>query len=126
MAVTYQLILGPAARRVSGDLARADQQLLTEALANELAGGPNETNRYEFELRFDYDGPLVYPSKRIRVVYSAIPLSFCAYTAVYRALTADELRRLNGETARTSGIPVFYVLDILPAEAAFSRPRLVP
>lgn len=103
-----------------GDLAAEDRQRLTEALATELAEGPNESNRFDFELSLDYDGPHDYPSGRR---YSAIPLSFCGYTAVYRMLTAEEVRRQDGETAWRPGIPVCYVFDVLPAEAAFSRPR---
>lgn len=124
MAVTYQLILGPAARRFIGHLAGLDQQQLTGALRTELADGPNESVRFEFVAPFDYDRADAYPGGGRQEVYAAIPLSFCAYTAVYRELTGDEVQRLDGELAQaTGGIPVFYVFCILPAEAAFSRPR---
>jgi hypothetical protein len=55
------------------------------------------------------------------VVYTATPLSFQAYTVVHRALTKDELDRLAEEQDRSTHDCGRYVIDILPAELAFTR-----
>lgn len=116
----YEVTLGPAAERA---IMRARYpRELAAALRTELVDGPNAHNQVEFG--FDNDGNTVYPGVPGRVVYTAVPLSFNAYTAVYRPMAKDELDRLADELGRAVADCGFYVVDILSAESSFSRPRL--
>jgi len=122
----YEVALGPAAiRTVRSLLDQDDQDELDYALRAELMDGPNADK----ELRFDSAGNArVYidPGVPSSVVYTATPLSFDAYTAVHRPMTADELTRVSKEQGRQTAGCGFYVVDILPAESAFTRgPRRV-
>jgi hypothetical protein len=120
----YEVILGPAAIRIVLGLRDPDDRKeLAYALRTELTGGPNADK----ELRFDSDGnapDYVVPGLPSGHVYTAIPLSFNGYTALYRRLTEGELRRLRREQGRpVSRFGGFYVFDLLSAGSAFGRPR---
>jgi hypothetical protein len=119
MAVPYEVILGPAALRLL--LSLTDSRRLADALAVELASGPNANK----ELRFDGDAQVwLHPAIADNAIYTATPLSVDGYTALHRRLSANELERLRHERGVVAEVGV-YVIDILPAEAAFSRrPRL--
>jgi hypothetical protein len=55
------------------------------------------------------------------VIYTASPLSFDGYTAIHRRLTKEELKRLRHDKRPSTAEQGVYVIDILPAESAFSR-----
>jgi len=115
-------VLGPAAERLMGRMESQDQKGLAEALRTELADGPNALS----ELTFD-EGAQIWlsPQQSDSQTYTATPLSFDAYTAVHRRMAKKELQRLARQRARPAADAGFYVVDFLPAEAAFSRrPRL--
>jgi hypothetical protein len=115
----YEITLGPPAIRTVVSLpAPADRKELAAALRTELIDGPNAHN----ELRFD-EALRVYPDRGAgpgKAVYTATPLSFAGYTAVHRRLAREELRRLR-EQGRPTASQGVYVIDILPAESAFTR-----
>ena len=113
----YEVALAPAAIRLFRRL--RIQPALAEALETELANGPNNGN----EIRFDsYVRGGVYPgASQDDVFYTATPLSYAGYTAVHRPMTEDEIERLRREQGRAMARQGFYVIDILPAESAFSR-----
>ena len=115
----YEVALAPAAIRLLRRLQNPDQRQLAEALQTELANGPNNGN----EIRFDsYVHGGVYPgASQDDVFYTATPLSYAGYTAVHRPMTEDEIERLRREQGRAMARQGFYVIDILPAESAFSR-----
>ena len=115
----YEVALAPAAIRLFQRLKNLDQRQLAEALQTELANGPNNGN----EIRFDsYVRGSVDPGAgQDDVFYTATPLSYAGYTAVHRPMTEDEIQRLRREQGRTMALQGFYVIDILPAESAFSR-----
>jgi hypothetical protein len=116
----YEVTLGPAAERV---IMRARYpRMLAAALRTELIDGPNAHNRVEFG--FDDDGNTVYPGVPGGVVYTAVPLSFNAYTALYRPMAKEELDRLTDELGRPVADRGCYIVDVLSAESSFSRPRL--
>jgi hypothetical protein len=119
-AGAYEVVLGPAAiRTILGLPEPGERKQLAAALRIELSNGPNARYEYTFESdRRSYSDRGAGPQP---VTYKAIPLSFAAYTAVYRPLTADELRRLKQEQGRSVARRGFYVADILPAESAFTR-----
>jgi hypothetical protein len=122
----YEVVLGPAAIRAIVGLADpGDRKELAAALRTELMNGPNARS----EFRFDSDVQ-AFPGRAAggaRVVYTATPLSFDGYTAVHRGLSRQELRRLRQEKRQSTANQGVYVIDILPAESAFSRtiPRSV-
>ncbi len=122
MCGTYEVVLGPAAERMMRGMESQDQKRLAEVLRTELADGPNARS----ELTFDGSAHFwLSPHSADGQTYTATPLSFNAYTAVHRPLAARDLQRLERERARPAADAGFYVVDILPAEAAFSRrPRL--
>lgn len=116
----YEVVLGPAAIRVIIGLPDpCDRKDLAAALRTELMNGPNVDKEYKFDTAVQ----AVYGRRRSlgRVIYTATPLSFDGYTAVYRRMTREELRRLHREKDPRTGSSGFYVIDILPAESAFSR-----
>lgn len=124
MRATYEVTLGPSAIRVVLGLpSLQDRKELADALRTELVDGPNADK----ELRFDSDGNAqTDPRVPSRVVYTATPLSFDAYTALHRPMTGGELSRLRREKGRPVAGRGFYVLDILSAESGFTRgPRLL-
>jgi hypothetical protein len=116
----YEITLGPAAIRTMLELRDpGSRRNLANALKAELMNGPN--SRVEF--RFDPDGGEAY-ADRTRpggIIYTATPLSFNGYTALHRPMKAGELRRLRNEQGRAVAVSGFYVVDILPAESAFSH-----
>jgi hypothetical protein len=117
----YEVVLGPAAARALLGLDLMDRKELADALGQELAGGPNADK--EHQLQIDRNGP-VYddPGVPDGGEYRATPLSFGGYVAVHRCLTGKELGRLRWERIGFSVADHgFYVADILPANAAFSR-----
>jgi hypothetical protein len=116
----YEVALGPAAIRARESLFDpADWDDLEYALRTELVDGPNAGK----ESSFDREGQPVseHSADSGDVVYTATPLSFQAYTVVHRALTKDELDRLAEEQGRSTHDCGRYVIDILPAELAFTR-----
>lgn len=117
----YEVTLGPAAVRVLRSL--GDSLELAGSLRVELIDGPNAGKQFEFE--FTNGRNAGYAHVRAGVPYTAVPLSFNGYTAVCRPMTGEELRRLREEQARPVAARGIYVLDILPAESAFSRPRTI-
>jgi hypothetical protein len=121
MAATYEVTLGPAAVRAMRSLRDPhDQKELADALRTELADGPNAGK----EVRCDCYGNVqaaVEPCTLRGVIYTATPLSFNAYTAFHRPMTTGELRRLMREQRRPAAERGFHVIDILAAEAGFSR-----
>ena len=129
-SVVYQpgeeITLGPAAIRVLlGFSDQSSRKGLASALRTELVDGPNADK----EIRFDSNiTSQVYANPRtpVGMVYTATPLSFEGYTAIHRRMNREELRRLRREQGRSVGSHGFYVVDILPAESAFTRagPRL--
>jgi hypothetical protein len=116
----YEVTLGPAAERAMTGLGCPRE--LVACLQTELLDGPNAHN--QVEIWFDDEGNAVYPEVPGGVRYTALPLSFNGYTALHRPMTKDELVRLENEQDRLVADRGCYVVDILPAEAAFSRPRL--
>ncbi len=119
----YAVTLGPAAVRTIEGLPDLDRRKLASALRTELANGPNTVKEITFDssVRTDVD-PGASPDK---VFYTATPLSFAGYTAVHRPMTGEEIERLRLEQGHSMATWGFYVIDILPAESAFSRPRLI-
>ena len=122
MRGTYEVVLGPPAERVMRALDDHGRKRLADVLCTELAEGPN----CDKELSFDASDQLWTGSRQTgEPVYTATPLSFDAFTALHRPLKAQELLRLARELGRPVADAGFYVVDILPAESAFSRrPRL--
>ena len=122
----YEVVLGPPAiRTVLGLPDPGERKELADALRTELMNGPNTHNEYTFDSDVRaYSDRGAGPG---RAVYTATPLSFAGYTAVHRPLTSEELRRLRREQGASTDALGFYVIDILPAESAFTRtvPRLV-
>jgi hypothetical protein len=122
---SYEVALGPAAIRTVLSLPDPDErERLADALQTELINGPNAHN----ELRFDSD-VRVYSDRAAgqgTAVYTATTLSFAGYTAVHRHMTSEELRQLRQEQGCSTASRGLYVIDILPAESAFTRtvPRL--
>ena len=119
MTAEYDVVLGPAAVRAIQDLrdetARAE---LAAALRSELLQGPNAAIEVEFRLDSDaHEAP--------DRAYKATPLSFGGYTAIHRRLTQDELWLTGQERNHAAADCLLYVVDIVPAESAFMRPRLV-
>jgi hypothetical protein len=115
----YEVILGPAAERAFKELGTSSgRAMLKTALQTELIDGPNAAYRHEFEIGSDYN-----KNPYRGLAYSALPLSFGGYTAVYRSMSSEELMRLKVEQGRSVSDCGFYVADILPAESAFSRPK---
>lgn len=119
MSDTYEVTLAPAAARMIRSL--PDPEKLAYSLSIEFVGGPNADK----ELRFDGNAQVCMgPVVSCGAIYTATPLSFDGYTALYRPMTRKELRRLERERGRLVTCRGFYVLDILPAESAFiRRPR---
>jgi hypothetical protein len=120
--VTYEVTLGPAAKRfVLGMRDAGDRKELADALRTELAAGPNADKEFQFDsagdARLGAD-----PGAPAAAVYTAIPLSFSGYTAIHRPMTKDELRRLRQEQGQhAASRQGFFVIDILPAESAWFR-----
>lgn len=112
---TYEVILGPAARRaIQGLQNEKARSGLADALRQELDHGPNAGKEYRFEAA---------SGGEVRA-YTATPLSV-GYTAVHRPLTSAELKKLRqeqGHAARRG----FYVADILEPESAFGSGRPLP
>lgn len=119
----YAVTLGPAAIRTIKGLPDLDRRRLACALRTELANGPNTAKeiRFDSDVRTDTDPG----ANSEKVFYTATPLSFAAYTAVHRPMTEEEIERLGREQGHSMATRGFYVVDILPAESAFSRPRLI-
>jgi len=117
----YEVILGPAARRVVRSLPhRTDQVKLAEALRRELQDGPHAATR----IRFNRDGKPRSEADRDtpdEKIYTATALSFMAFTAIGRRMTQAELDRLAREQRRPAAGEGFLVVDILRAELGFSR-----
>lgn len=125
MGAMYEVTLGPAAIRAILGLWAGGRNGLAAALRTELMNGPNADK--ELELKFGSDSnawAYLDPGVPEGVIYTATPLSFNGYTALHRPMTGEELQRLQSEQRRPVATYGFYVLDILPAESAFSRPRL--
>jgi len=117
----YEVVLGPAALRVVMVLRGADREELANALRTELWDGPNAAN--EIQLRFDSDE--IFEPGVPGGVYTVTPLSFNGYSAIHRAMEHHELTRLGQERGRTANGHGCYVIDILAAESAFRRPRMI-
>lgn len=122
----YEVALGPAAvRTILGLPDPGERDELAGTLRTELLNGPNAHNDYTFDSDArTYSDPEAASGK---AVYTATPLSFAGYTAIHRPLTSEELERLRREQGLSTAELGFYVIDILPAESAFTRgvPRLV-
>lgn len=120
----YEVVLGPAAIRAILSLPDLGQRReLAAALGTELINGPNAHNEYTFDSDLQAHNP---GEGQTRAVYAATPLSFAGYTAVHRGLTSEEFNRLRREQGPSAAVLGLYVIDILPAESAFTRtvPRL--
>ena len=115
MDTRYELVLAPAAVRALLSLSDPARKELAAALGAELLNGPNARKEafYDGELR---------ACRRERAVYTATPLSYAAFVAVHRPLSADELARLRREKRRRrASAQGFHVLDILHLTTAFTR-----
>lgn len=117
----YEVILGPAARQAFRSLlTETEQGKLADALRRELRGDPNAATRIRFDgygkprSEADLDAP-------DETIYMASPLSYMAYTAVYRRMTKGELDRLSREQQRPAAGEGFLVVDILRPELGFTR-----
>lgn len=119
---SYEVVLAPAAVRFLLVLRSEDRVRLTDTLRAELQYGPNAAK--QIRLRFASDG-IVDPGVPGGVDYTVTPLSFRGYTAIHRPLAPHELMRLQSEQSRPVDGRGCYVFDILHAESAFRRPRLV-
>lgn len=119
MCAVYEVTLGPAAIRMI--MRSPDPAELSRALSAELMDGPNAAA----EVRYDGDAEVCSQSRKPSgAIYTATPLSYNGYTALHRPMTGAELTRLTRERGRRVADSGFYVLDLLPAEAAFiRRPR---
>jgi hypothetical protein len=116
----YEVVLGPAALRVVMVLRGADRVELANTLRTELCEGPNAAR--EIQLRFDADE--IFEPGVPGGVYTVTPLSFNGYSAIHRPMGQHELMRLRQERSRAVNGRGCYVIDILPAESAFRRPRM--
>jgi|ERR1700733_11756318 len=113
----YEVALGPAAIRIVLGLPNPVRREVAHALGTELVNGPNASiaANFEYEIRGD---PGTAPGL---VSYTATPLSVRGYTAIHRPMTEEEMNRLRKEQHRSTADRGFYVIDILPAESAFTR-----
>jgi hypothetical protein len=123
--VAYVVTLGPAAIRALRNLVEpSDRKMLADALRTELFKGPNSDNAVE--LKHSSSGvDLTDPDMPGDAAYSATPLSIGGYIAIHRPMTEEELKRVARQQVRPVEAHGFYVVDILPADSAFSRSRLV-
>jgi len=115
MDTRYELVLAPAAVRALLSLSDPARMELAGVLGTELLNGPNARKEafYDADLR---------ACRRERAVYTATPLSYDAFVAVHRPLSADELARLRRERRRRRALAQgFHVLDILHLATAFTR-----
>jgi hypothetical protein len=123
MSTKYEVVLGPAAIRTVLSLPEPERKELADALRTELLNGPNAGKVAWFDADMRVCDGTCGPGD---VVYTGTPLSFGAYVALHRSMTAEELKRLRREQGRRVAGQGFYVLDILhPAAAFMRRPRLV-
>jgi len=121
---TYEVVLGPAAIRTIQSIGNhPDRAELDGALSTELLNGPNTGK----ELRFDSDIRAYKDSAASSggVIYTATPLSVSGYTAIHRPLAENEIKQLRGERSSPIADQGFYLIDILPAESAFTRGPLL-
>jgi len=119
---SYELVLGPAAIRTLLGLPGHERKELAASLREELVNGPNAHS----EVKFDSDlRALSEDTTDKGPVYTATPLSFAAYIAVHRPLTKEELKRLRRERGSRTAHKGFFVMDILAASTAFTRPVLL-
>jgi hypothetical protein len=111
----YAVVLQRAALRTIESLSQPDREGICAALLGELRDGPNAGKEIRFDPSNWSDVPSVEAKEQI---YTATPLSFGAFTAVHRPLTAAEMDRLREQnnTTEDSG---YHVVDILPPELAF-------
>lgn len=113
---TYEVILSPAAQRaVLGLRSEKERAGLADALRQELDRGPNVDKEYRFPVTIRGETR----------TYTATPLSFGAYTAVHRPMTAEERRKLRREQGH-AGRRGFYVQDILSPESWISSRHPFP
>jgi hypothetical protein len=107
----YEVCLAVAAREVVLRLGSdADRKDLAVALREELGDdGPNAQHQYPFCLLDD------------GYKYTAVPLSFRGFVAVYRRMTDAELHRFGKEQGRKVGKLGYLLADLLPPESAFSH-----
>ena len=115
MDMRYELVLAPAAVRAVLSLRDPARMELAVVIGTELLNGPNARKEafYDADLR---------ACRRERAVYTATPLSYDAFVAVHRPLSADELARLRREKGRRRTFAGgFHVLDILHLTTAFTR-----
>lgn len=118
MPKKYEVVLGPPAERLIGSLARRTRNELVDALLAELADGPNRDK----ELKFDGSVQIcIAPQSVTSMLYTATPLSVGGYTALHRPLTKKELKKLDTDGGRPTAELGSYVVEILPAESAFTR-----
>ena len=114
---TYEVAMGPAALRVILKMPGACREKVAKALRTELLDGPNAGK----EALYTADLRLCPPGMKMRgVIYTATPLSTDGYTAVHRPMTKEEIKKLRREHGQAASLG-FYVFDILPATAAFTR-----
>jgi hypothetical protein len=98
----YEVVLSPAAIGVVIGLPDpCDRKDLAAALRTELMNGPNADKEYKFDSAVQ--GFSGRRGSQGRVVYTATPLSFGGYTALYRRMTREELRRLRREKGPQTG-----------------------
>ncbi|AGL15312.1 hypothetical protein [Actinoplanes sp. N902-109] len=108
MAAKYEVVLSPAAWREIRELrTMQDRDDLADALGKELIDGPNVRSAWSFKIG--------------EVRYTAVPLTFRGWVAIYRELTQKELDRVADERPKrrveSSG---FLVFDLLPPHTAFA------
>src|SRR5262245_24979349 len=107
----YEVVLCSAAKLFMMCLGSQQERIaLATCLREELGDhGPNAGSAYPFD-------PMRDGHK-----YIALPLSFNAIVAVYRAMTHDELKKLRQEQNRRIARTGHVVFDLLPAESGFYR-----
>jgi hypothetical protein len=115
-ALSYEVVLGPAALRIIRALPFKSRGKLGYALGTELIDGPNADKEIKFDADLHVDSDLLSS-----VAYQATPISYGGYTVVHRPMTDVELKRLSSEQDRSVADNGVYVIDILAPESAFSR-----
>jgi hypothetical protein len=107
----YEIILCSAAKLFVLCLGSQEERIaLATCLREELGDdGPNAGSAYPFD-------PVGDGHKHL-----ALPLSFNAIVAVYRAMTHDELMKLGREQNRKVARTGYVVFDLLPAESGFYK-----
>jgi hypothetical protein len=122
MSGEYEVVLSPVAIRAVLTVPKTDRRKLADALRTELMNGPNADKELKLELDWNAQAHADPSANVDRIIYTATPLSHAGCTAVHRPMTEAELKQLRREQGRLMADQGFYIIDILPAESAFSRP----